>query len=446
MATDRERPVGATDGVRQVAAVVERRWFPVLLAVALLAHAVTVWRVHGGGGRPPLQDSMILEYGGWFVSRGATLYVEFWDLKPPLAYWTPASLAVLPVDVRTYHLLAVAVTVGAAVGCVLVVGGLVHRVTGDGLAALAAGLVPLSMGAFPLRAAVGYKPKYFVALFGLLGVYLALRDRPLAAGAAAAASAGYWQLAAVFPPVALALAWQRGGRRALGRGVAGASVVTALVLAPVVFEGATTAMLVEVVVIPLVVGEDGVALGRFRLLLAVLQSSTIPVGIGLVGLGYVGLSGDRHRVQTWWAPALGAWFLGLALAFDLDTYPDAIPLVAVAGVGLGLLVAAADRRVRVPVGTVLAVAVAVSVGFVGGTGIVFGPVDVAEPAPVADAAAVDPPYGSAERRALYWHRIEASSCHVFVGPKQRAWLEMTDRPKVESECGRPPESLSWLAV
>lgn len=423
----------------RLAGALTRRWLAVLALAATATQALSTVRVLARPGRPPLQDSIIMEYFGWYLTTGATMYVDAWDVKPPLSYEIPAVLALVAPGVGTYHLLNVLATGAAAVGACLLVGLLVHRFTDDPAAALAAGVVPLAVPAYHLRAAVGFKPKYFVVLAGLGAVYLVFADRPAPAGAAAAASAGLWQLAVAFPAVAVALAVRRFDRTGLARFLAGGGAATALVLAPVVLDGAAVAMVVETVLVPLAVSatsEGGTLLGRLERVGWAAGYATPVLALGVAGLVRAHTPGRR------WALALGAWFVGVVLLVDFDAPPDLFPSVALAGLGLGFLLADRSEPARRGVGALLAVTVVTSALFLGGVGLLSDPHAVPEAKPVADPATVDAPYDGAERRALYWHRLEPTTCHVFIGKKQAIWIERTGGSRTAPTCGDPPP---WLA-
>lgn len=194
---------------RTVRTVAREHWAVWLAIAGLAIQLVTLWRVLqpiGPGAYPPLKDSLIFEYIGWYLTEGGRLYVDVWEVKPPLSFELLAVLAWLADgNVPLYHTLALAVTNAGVVGAGLGIGLVAYELTADEFASLASGLAWYALPAVTWRAAYGYKPKYLVVAAGLLAVYLALRDRPLAAGVAGAASVGFWQLALVFPLLSVVL-------------------------------------------------------------------------------------------------------------------------------------------------------------------------------------------------------------------------------------------------
>ena len=410
------------------------RWRVVLLALAAVAQSLSAWRVLSRPGYPHLRDSRIFEYVGWQVARGTTLYVETFEVKPPLSFETTAALSVLAGDDQLlYHHLNVALTCAAAVCVVVLVGELAHDATGEPAAAVAAGLSLYVLPLFALRSGFGFKAKYFVLATGLLAVWFARRDRDALAGGAAAASVGYWQVALVFPVVVLAFAARR-GPRAVGRVVAGGAAVSVLVLAPVLLAGVdgVVAMLNQTVLVSRYASEGGALLDRADRLLGMLWWGRALFVAGVVGLA---VAATRARDRAWWAVVCAAWFLAVAVRFDLDAAPDLFASLAFVAIGLAIVAARAGPVAR---GTILAATVAVlvvNVGFLGGFGVVSDPMTLsADPPPVAGPAEVDAPYSTAEHHALLWYGMPAETCHVFFGPTQQAWVAAVDGSPTEERC------------
>ena len=421
-------------GQRRVDDWLAGRWRVVLLALAAVAQSLSAWRVLARPGYPHLRDSRIFEYVGWQVARGTTLYVETFEVKPPLSFETTAALSVLAGDDQLlYHHLNVALTCAAAVCVVVLVGELAHDATGEPAAAVAAGLSLYVLPLFALRSGFGFKAKYFVLATGLLAVWFARRDRDALAGGAAAASVGYWQVAIVFPVVVLAFAARR-GPRAVGRVVAGGAAVSILVLAPVLLAGVdgVVAMLNQTVLVSRYASEGGGLLARTDLLLGMLWWGRALFVAGVVGLA---VAATRARGRAWWAAIPAAWFLAVAVGFDLDAAPDLFPSLAFVAIGLAIVAARAGPVAR---GTILAATVAVlvvNVGFLGGFGVVNDPMTLsADAPPVAGPAAVDAPYSTAEHHALLWYGMPAETCHVFFGPTQQAWVAAVDGSPTEERC------------
>lgn len=410
-------------------------WVAGILLVAVPSQALAVWRVHAdlpAGSRPPLLDSVIFEYIGWYLTRGGRLYVDVWEIKPPIPYEVTAVVSLIAGgDPLLGHALNVGLTAGAAVGTALVAGAVVSDLTGDGVAAFAAGVSLYVLPAYHWRAAFGFKVKYFVAFLALLAVFLARRDRPVRAGVAAGAAAGFWQLAVVVPVLAAGIAHRRGGRRATARTLAGVAGVVVVGVLPVLYWGAAEAMVTETVLTPLLVAgvlgsADPLTLAAFVL------GGALPVAaLGAVGVA-VGLWQRPH--ETWWLAAGTAWFALQAYLVDFDASPDLFPMMAFFAVGVGLLLGLEAGRQR-PAAALIAIMAVVSVVTMGGFGIT-GPA-VYAPGPLEYRPGLEPtlPYSTVDEAHLYWNGVPAETCRVFYGRTQHALVGLIDGSSVQPTCG-----------
>lgn len=424
-------------------AVLRERWLAVLVVVGSLVQASALARVLPGEQPPAMKDSIIFELYGWNLLAGRRMYTEMWELKPPLNYQTTAVLALLSGgDPLVYHYLNVLATAAAAVGCAVVVGLLVVEVTEDRLAGLVGGLAVFAHSVVFMRAAYGFKSKYFVALAGLLSVYLLLRDRQVLGGVAAAAAAGYWQLGIVFPLVGLGLAYQRGGQDGVKRLAAGGLAMTALTLAPVVLRGGLVAMLAQVIVAPMVVGSEMALARRFKWFLTLLGEAVPAVALGLVGFASVAVGPDRR--EHWWAPVVWAWFAGHLVFLNVDYFGDLIVFVVVSAVGVGVLLGRLPRRPAVSLQALVALFVLVNAVTLGGyLGMDSHPVQSESPA-VAPAEKVNAPYIGKEWRSMLFNDVEPTTCHVFVSSRHRAWLNLTGADNRADICGHLPPGYEWV--
>lgn len=426
---------------QQVRETLDAHPLALVAVVASLLQAYAAYRVYeplGPNEWPVLKDSVIFEYIGWHVARGAKLYIDIWEVKPPLAFEVLSLLALVSGDsVATYHTLVLTLTSAAVVGSAVAVAAVVHELTDDTLGALAGGVTVFALSEFYWRALIGFKSKYLVVVLGLLVVWLALRERPYLAGVTGAACIGFWQLSVIFPLVALGLFVQRreGTRRYLAAGVTAGVVV----LLPVVLWGAFPAMITEAVLTPLLITEDHALKDRIQFILRVLDI-TLPV----VLVGLVSLAGSLHpdRVRREW-PLVAAvgWFTFVMLFLDFDTVPDVFVWFAVTAVGVGLAVGrgSGDSR-RVLAAAVLVFAV-VSVASMGGFG--TGRTNLTSPETYDTTTELEPDFlhNRTERQYLFWNAVEPPTCRVFVGVTQyqaikRANLSPDDEPYWEAECGR----------
>lgn len=420
-----------------VRAVVDERPLTILALVATVAQVLGAWRVLSQPGWPPTRDSRIFEFFGWRIARGDRLYLDLWELKPPLSFEITAILAWLSGrDVWTYHLLCVGATSLAAVGSVVLVGAHVLDRTDDAVAAVTAGLSMYFVIAFHLRSGYGFKTKYFVVLAALGAVWLVVHDRPFAGGVAAAAAVGLCQLAAVVPVLVPGLAARRGSGRAVAWVVAGGLVAAGVILAPIVYWGAARAMIAQVVTVPLTSVSSGDPPTHVVRLFSHLSASDVPFLAGLVGLAWIGLG--RDRAGAWWAAVGGAWFLAMVVWVDFDLSPDLFVALAFVGIGLGLLVAAVDVRVRRVLVAWTVAALVINVAFMGWLGPFGDRVEVTDSPDLADRDAIDAPYNASETESLLWYDVKPTTCHVFVGKTEATGLERTGGNRTARTCQEWP--------
>ncbi len=423
---------------------VDRHWMVVLGGLAIIVQALSVGRALFGPGKPALNvDSALFQHAGWYVTQGAIPYIDIWDIKPPLVIETTTVLAFLARDPLQLHLLSVAVTSAAAVGCSLLVGLLAHRLTSDGRAALLAGLTLLTMPGFYYLSANGFRSKYFTLFFGLVALALQLRNRSFLAGMAAAASAGYWQYGVIFAVLVVGIALEHRDRRALAQQILGMALVTTIVLLPILAWGALVPMLVEVVYVPLTSQSTQPLVQRLGKLVFYLAYALVPVTLGVFGLATAGRQLPRH----WWVYAGAAWG-GFQILFDLDSAPDLFLLLVFLALGVALFAERARPQTRQWLSVVMGGIVVLNALWVGG--IVVNPVSE-EPDTVKSgvgaalteiAESVDvsrpgkpPRHGIPRVQKLYWNTRIPPSCHYRLSETERNWLAKTGLPYDESRCG-----------
>ncbi|WP_178915857.1 DolP-mannose mannosyltransferase [Natronomonas gomsonensis] len=386
------------------------------------------------------RDSALFQHAGWYITQGATPYVDFWDLKPPLIYAVTTVLALLSGgNMAVLHVLSVFVAVIAVWSGVVVVGVLTHRLTDDGFAAVVAGLtmfVVPTVYAFP---ASGIRPKYFAFCFGAAALLLAVEDRPAASGAAAAVSAGFWQLGGGLAILVVAMSFQRGGWRASGRTVAGGLAVAVVVVGPFVAAGLAIPLFVETVLAP-VYGVEGYTIpGR---LLAVV----VEIGIGGVVFVAVGAYGwlrgfmaDRRRY--WWIVLGGIGYTG-QIFLEMQGAIELILLFTFLSVGIGIIVAHAElpsQRWRV---VAVVVVLALAGGYWAAAPVTPLKDDLEETQSELDGPKYETlppiPEGAPSMQTIYWEKQQPEMCHYRFGEKQRAFEARMGGDLTKSQCGQWP--------
>lgn len=422
-----------------------RRSVVVVAAIAVTVELLTAARLYAQlspGERPVLYDSVIFEYHGWWLARGARLYIDLWEVKPPLSFEVTATLALLSGgDIWTYHLLAVAFMAGCLVAtCTLAATYAADR-TGDPLAAVTTGLAPLALAPLYWRGLIGFKAKLLVCTLVVAALVAAGRDRNLLAGTAAGLAVATWQAAVAVPVVLLARALAAGERRAAGLFSVGALLASVVVLAPVVAWGALPALVTETVLVPLLgTGGRGTPIGRAGRAAAQLGPAIVVVLVAVAGFA---VRTRRTGVPT--AALLAAWFGGLVLLVDYDAAPDLFVAFVVISLGVGTVVASRERFAAISIRPVIAVAVllvvGISVATLGTHAAVLEPRTSVEPYDIDRTLTPDTPFNRTEQQYLFWNEVPPPGCRLFAGVTQRdavraAELVPPDEPFRTAPCGR----------
>lgn len=440
----------------------------VLASLFLTYAAYRLYDPLPAGTWPELQDSIIFEYIGWYLSQGNRLYLDVWEVKPPLAFEVTAVLALLAgKNVVLYHILnllanGAAIVLGAAAAA-----GIVYELTDDPLGAVVAGIVPFTLPFYYYRALIGFKGKYFVIAAGLSCLYFAYRNRPLLAGVAGAAVVGFWQLAVLFPIGALGLCWQADYRDGVTRFLAAGVSTGVIILLPIVLWGAVPAMVTEVLLTPLLITKGHTFSDRMQFIIRILGTSLPVAVIGLAGIAGGIASSRIHR--EWPLLIVVGWFTIQMVALDFDARPDLFPWFAVVALGVGLVVGHGRQRIptradddrgaaawspsgSAAVAAAILVLAALSVGTMGGFG--TGNTGLTSPDTYNTDRQLDPEFGggrtynATELQYVYWNRVEIPTCRAFGAYTQSRLVNQVglaeDRPWYEAPCGqfRPV----WRAV
>lgn len=406
-----------------------------LFAGATVAFIVTGHRI--------ATDAALYQHVGWAVTQGAVPYVDVWDVNPPVTFAVTTLLALLAGgNLVALHVLGVVVSFVAVGVGVMGTASVAHEVTGDDAAALVAGfvlLVPAEVWGLPPQ---GIRSQYLALGFGVAGLALALRERPMTGGAAVALAAGAWQPSAALAPIVVGLAARRGGRWAALRALGAGLLVTVLVVAPFVVAGAAGPMVVETVLAPLVARAPYTVPGRTYALARAMGYGVLLLPVALVG--WVLVASDRR--DLWWIAAGGAVYTGQLVFLNMNGSLDALLWLVFVALGVALVVARLSvRRRRVAVG--LAVVLICS-----GLAWHLAPAvplresledrhRQARPskAPPIGEDAVDVP----SMPTIYWEGRRPDSCHYRLSWTELRWVARTDAALDDETCGRWPDRSDW---
>lgn len=423
-------------------------WWEILVWGALAAVAVATLVKFANTPFVVNRDSALFQHGGWYIGQGATLYVDIWDLKPPLIYAVTTILAFLSFgNMALLHVYGIVTAVLAVAGGVVYVGRTTYSMTEDGFAAVTAALslfVLTSIYAFPYA---GIRPKYFAFLCGAAALYYAVEDRHLASGVAAALGAGFWQLGGGVAVLAVAMALQREGVRAAVRTVAGGLAVAILTVFPFVLTGTAIPLFVEVVLAPIYGVERYTLLSR--LLLVVIELGWGILLIPVAAYGWVcGLREDYR--EYWWVAAGGGLYL-LQVFLELQGAIELVLVFTFLALGVGLLAAALPRPAQRTVLTGVVVFLIVSSLYWNGSPVTPVKDRVADlqadhQIPDYEQLPPDPP-GSPSMQTIYWEKLKPDNCHYRLGNKQKYFETVTGGTIEKRQCGQWPfeqTPVPWL--
>lgn len=398
-------------------------------------------------------DGAFFLHGGWYMSTGARLYLDIWDINPPVPFEIGALLSFLTGgNTWAIYWLAVLTSILLGAGTVYLISALVHEMTGDKVAAFWAGLAILVVPGFHWNASAGIHPKYLVMFLGLLALFLAMRSRPFLSGVCIAVATLSWQLGVAFLPLALGLLLQHDREhwfKQVTRYVLGGIFATILVLLPVIVLSGIRPFLVETVVVPLKLS-DPVRISNAGKILTLLGLASVPISLGVIGA----LLYDKR--EGWWVLAGGGIFLFQLIAMDFDGRRDMYVGLLFAAIGFGLLVTKIQRvRLENILKITVAILLLVSIGPLGG----FGIVDYA----VTDENQAHPPHPLVQttiysvgeligvsghsyepvpareevsEQELFWNKVKPEHCHYKMSRTEIRWMEFAD--STIDECGRAP--------
>lgn len=379
------------------------------------------------------EDPLIFQHNGWLVTEGIRPYVDFYEIKPPGVAEANAVISLIAGgNVLTQHLLSIALMNVLVIGSVYLIYKITYTMTGD---VRGAAIAALSMFALPSLAGFGWSgffAKSFALFFGLLGMYLTLKNRQFAAGIAAAASPAFWQFGLIFPLLAIGINLNRTKRRYLTTLLLGMASTTVIILGPVVWWGGSSQMIGSVILVPML--SSGVSPGD-----SILKAGYhLRWGIFVVALGGLGIASRVwNNRNDWWLAAGGLWFFSQLLFVDYEGARDLYLGMAFVSVGVGLVYSDIKRlritkphRVAMLVVFVILANIVTTASLAGLTFIGGESVEQSMYIAGQDSSESDTIHG------LYWTKQKVDTCY-YTAPFSsdlRNWVSQVDEPITRGEC------------
>lgn len=433
---------------QELHAWIDTNWFRVLLAGATLVLTLATSYQFSQSPFYIHKDSALFQHAGWYIGQGARLYVDIWDLKPPLIYAVTTVLAVLSGgDMHLLHLISIAVAVATNIAGVTLVGVLTHRLTDDGVASVVAGATIFGITTVYMFPFAGIRPKYFAFLCTVAGLLLAVEDRPFASGVVAAMGAAFWQLGGLVAVLVVGMGFQRGGRRGALRTLGGGVTMAVVTVLPFALTGDLVPLFVEAVLAPVYGVTRYTIPGRLLKFVIELGPGVLAVPLGVYGWG-VALRDDYR--EYWWIAVGGMLYL-LQVFLEFQGAIEMILLFVFLALGVGLLVSSASRPSRkwLLAGCIVLLVV---------TSFHWNESDHT---PVKDAVETEyedwdvpnyqslppDPEGWPSMQTIYWEKRKPEYCHYRLGHKQKYFEQETGGTLYKRTCGQWPYDdlpLDWV--
>lgn len=433
-----------------------------LILLSMTVFTISIVRTVTEGYPYPLDsDAALFQHAGWYIINGATPYVDIWDIKPPLTFYTTILFAYLSLrNVVLLHFFSIIFTSLMGVYIVYLVGVITYEITEDTFSSLMAGISPLTVAGFHYLPSLGFRPKYFAIAFGLLGVLFQLRNKPLLSGIFAAGGAGFIQHAIIFAISSLLIAGKYEYKRIV-RTLGGMFLITILSIFPILVFGDIKTMLVEVIVAPVSTSEPT---GVFEIVrnfgkgLVYTGYSSIVIVVGILGI----ILGTVKQSSKYLWVSVGAIFSAIQIfILDFDSYPDLFYGLVFISIGVGIAIDESSRKPRAIAGGIVISVLLLSTLFLGGFGLVTNETvytqsldDSLESSDTIIHTLVtnmEDYFGAEHMRSddrarshsvttytpiqeLYWAKQVPSSCHYRLSNAEQLWMEQRSESTDTKKC------------
>lgn len=382
---------------------------------------------HGTGPPLPHTDTIILEYVGWYVAQGHTLYTDIWEIKPPLAFVPSYLFAHLTgTNMYLHHVLGIVTTTVAFAATAAFAARTIGTLTDSPEAGFSTALVLFALPDLFYLPWMGYKAKFLAFAFGMAALDQAVRDRYFSSGFLAGLTVGIWQLALLFPVVTTIYAVRTRSLDEIRRHVAGGVVAIAVILGTLLLYADIGGFIAEVILGPLALQTDrgGFDPRTYFLYFPGIAARWL-VLVGMIGLSVTLLDPERASARPL---ALGGVFVFGILLVDFDGLSDLIYPLVFTALGVGIAVSYLPRRVGLASIFLLGLVVSST----------FAPSGLINPEPVElEPSDGLPPALDPEREHVYWTNQSIQSCRFFGAGTQRSILDYypEDTTLADVPCG-----------
>jgi hypothetical protein len=444
---------GGEKVIKNLTEQIEEKWLQIAICTGLGLSFISIIQAAVLGGKPLDIDSAFFLHSGWLFTQGYYPYLHIWDIKPPLAYLIPAvyNFATLGNTYAVYWLSIVINSILITASSVLA-GKLFLEIKEDELAALGISFAVLSINGLTALGSWGYRPKFFVMFFGLLSIWLYLKNRELYAGISGGIAALFWHFGAIFPLTIGLLLLKDRDFRGFGKAVIGGITISIVSLIPIIAVGGFKPMVEQIFIAPLQISEPLNLLRRLGKGVVGLKYSAITLFLGLSGLIYS--LKDSNRMNYLWIYIPAVWFGLQIFLVDFDGFADLFLGMTFISIGCGFVINRLEREEikYILVSSLLLIAVIGSI-FNGGMGVIYSSTfnnpsgeqpalrgfllnlqsEVGENQTDQNSSETGSSirYSTQER---FWNKIRPSSCHIRMSGLEKKWIQSTSAEIHEKEC------------
>jgi len=416
-----------------IIAVVRINWFLILAIIVTLAQLVSpIAELLGLISRTmPYKDPAVFQHGGWYITEGATPYVDFWDVKPPLIYFLTTVLAIFSGgNMEILHMLSWISGASAVVGISLVTGLIISVLTDDGLASLVAGVTPLILSQLFIVPRGGLYPQLLSLFFGMLSIYVLLNGRSFLSGIFSTLALGFYYPEGIYGLLIIAIIIRDRDLEHLKYAVLGMTVTGLLILLPFVIWWDLTALFVETVLVSIFIeGADPISA-----VMAVLQ--TLGPAIIVIPFGAIGWAKfDRFvHPEAWWI-GLGGGLYTIWILFFGGVFLHIMGWIVFISLGVGLLMNVTSRNHAMIITVCVLILISTSLlwTLIGPSGFL---VESTQNQSIADPTVeVERP----DMRKIYWEKTTPESCHYRLSKREIQWIKTTNAEFSDISCGEWPK-------
>lgn len=426
--------------IDKIISEIENRWILTLSIIAILAQVLAViFEVATEGWPKIFGDAAMFQHGGWYITQGAIPYVDFWDVKPPLIYFTTAILAILSGgDMVMLHIYGWILSASFVVGTSLLAGLYIYELKNDKIAGLAGGVTLFVLTQFYGLPRVGMYPQFYSTFFAILTLYLLKKERYLLSGVAGALSAGYYYPEGIVMVLSILLIYKQRNFEYLKYYIFGIASVTALIMIPFILWDNLVALIVQTVLAPILTSSTESLGVRLLNILFSLGPGVLLIPVAMLGWKRTFKSVSSNEKLIGWG---GIIYSIRILSLGPGSQLHMMAWMIFVSLGFGVVISTMDGN-NGRWGIIL-VLLLISTSLLWS----MGPFDLKndnqqEMYEINNSEAVK----ISSMQEIYWGKLTPETCHYRLSDREIQWLRMTNGDLRDKTCGEWPNFLRLSAA